>query len=588
MLSRRPLACLALVLLATWTCRPVQARMTDAAWRKTAATAKKLMGKRGRVNEKLPLLRALAKEDTRRAAELVFTWHRTSRTLVAEHIAPEVTKRRADAVRYEARIAKKHHGDIEEASDLERSRLAKRRDALTAAEADAEIEARVQTALAKTVDALTEAEALVWLSQRGVPALLADRSEGPLLDACLGRLLQGPPSAVAPTILAILQRHLAPPAHLAALLWVGRHKPKNAALRLGPSLAASSPAVRRATIRVLGLLDDVRSVPLLIEGLTSASGLPAEEIEILLQRFTGKTFSADHDAWKQWWAAEGEAWLGALDAAKRFDPLTMSGGVSFYGLRSPSKRVAFVLDRSGSMKAPAVHFTQAAPTTGGDKESWAGKTRLEVAKIQLARTINNLASDVLFTLIFYDYKVKGLAGASDARRGLAQEQGGSAEVVHVARAGLVHKPVRRPDEGARVRRAPDAEGTARGSPEAGHRHDLPALGRRTDALPRQGPQDACGCRSGLSGVQACEWRAPHRGACHRGGSGPQRDLDEEDRARERREVRRRRHGLTCGGVSGPRPVRARGGRPARGCPDAGRRPVASYGSRSRHRAATPR
>ncbi len=406
MLSRRPLACLALVLLATWTCRPVQARMTDAAWRKTAATAKKLMGKRGRVNEKLPLLRALAKEDTRRAAELVFTWHRTSRTLVAEHIAPEVTKRRADAVRYEARIAKKHHGDIEEASDLERSRLAKRRDALTAAEADAEIEARVQTALAKTVDALTEAEALVWLSQRGVPALLADRSEGPLLDACLGRLLQGPPSAVAPTILAILQRHLAPPAHLAALLWVGRHKPKNAALRLGPSLAASSPAVRRATIRVLGLLDDVRSVPLLIEGLTSASGLPAEEIEILLQRFTGKTFSADHDAWKQWWAAEGEAWLGALDAAKRFDPLTMSGGVSFYGLRSPSKRVAFVLDRSGSMKAPAVHFTQAAPTTGGDKESWAGKTRLEVAKIQLARTINNLASDVLFTLIFYDYKVK--------------------------------------------------------------------------------------------------------------------------------------------------------------------------------------
>ncbi len=381
------------------------ARLDDAAFRKAAATAKKLMSKAGRVTEKLPLIKSLEADDTRRTMRLVFAWSRGSRAFVAKKLAPELTKRQEAYDKYDAKMLKKYKGERTGWSDLDASRHGKRRSALEEAQGDVATETRVQKALAKLVSHMKDADTLGWLSKTGVPEMLADRVEGPLLEACLGRLLESPPSAVATSIMAVLQRKLEAASHIRALLWVGQHKPKDAAQRLGPSLAAASPAVRRAAIKVMTLLDDRRSVPLLIEALKANDGLPGAEIETLLQRFTGKKFAADHVAWKRWWTTEGEAWLDALEAAKRFDPLSMSGGVSFYGLRSPSKRVAFVLDRSGSMKAPAVHHTGAAPTTGGEKESWAGKTRLEVAKIQLARTINNLASDVLFTLIFYDYEV---------------------------------------------------------------------------------------------------------------------------------------------------------------------------------------
>jgi hypothetical protein len=159
-------------------------------------------------------------------------------------------------------------------------------------------------------------------------------------------------------------------------------------------------------VKVLAQLDDRRCVPLLIAGLQDTTGLPAAQIETLLQQFTGKRFSQDYLAWKRWWSAEGEGWLAELDAAKRFDPLAMTGGVSFYGIRTPSKRIAFLLDRSGSMKTPAVYNAENVPFTSEDgKETSAGRTRLEVAKVQLARTINNLASDAFFTVIFYNASV---------------------------------------------------------------------------------------------------------------------------------------------------------------------------------------
>lgn len=399
-----PLAFLLLLALAA----PASARLEDAEFRRAAAQAKRVMGKPGKLDEKLPILAELAKDDTARATEVFFAWNRASHTLVARKLGPAEAKRSEDFDQYEAKLVKKHGAEgRSQWSDAEKSRYLKRRQAWKDAAAELEVEERVQQEIAAGVTKLTAADALAWLASDGVPSLLAERMHGPLLEACFGRMLAGPPDAVQGSVLAVLQRPLSPEVCIRGLLWVGEHKPKDAALRLGPCIeAARSPAVVRTAIRVLTLLDDPRSIPLLIEGLKDASGLPAEEIETLLQRFTGKAFSADHQAWKRWWSAEGEAWLAALDAAKRFDPLTMSGGVSFYGIRTPSKRIAFVLDRSGSMKAPAVWNAENIPFTPQEgKESWAGKTRLEVAKIQLARTINNLASDAYFTILFYDYEV---------------------------------------------------------------------------------------------------------------------------------------------------------------------------------------
>ena len=383
------------------------ARMDEAAFRRTATQVKRVAGKPGHLDEKLPLLKALAEDDTQRATEVMFAWTRASIALVEKSLASEVAKRQEDLDAYAAKLVKKYGEEKRESwSEVEQSRHEKRRLAWEEAKTELEIETRVQSDLAAGVGKVTDAEALDWLASTGVPGLLADRVHGPLLEACFGRLLEGPPSAVQNAVLAVLQRPLAPAVALRGLMWVGMHKPPDAALRLGACLAAPSPAVQRMAVKILTMLDDPRSVPLLIDGLKGNAGLPAAEMEELLQRFTGKAFSADHDAWKRWWSAEGEAWLAALDAAKRFDPLSMTSGVSFYGIRTPSKRVAFVLDRSGSMQAPAIFNAANTPFTSKDgKESWAGKTRLEVAQIQLARTINNLASDAFFTILFYDFKV---------------------------------------------------------------------------------------------------------------------------------------------------------------------------------------
>lgn len=406
-ITRTPLV---LLLVALGLASNAAARMDDATFRRTAGNAKRVMGKPAKYDEKLPLLRALAKDDTRRATEVIFAWNRASHTLVGKKLAPEVTKRRADLDKVEAKLAKKHGPQWYEKktlwSDAEKKRYEKRRKAWIDAKGDVDVEWRVQGYLASAVDRLTDAEALGWLAKTGVPGLVAARASGPLLEACLGRLLDQPPSAVQRAILGLLQQPLSPEAAVKALTWVGKHKPENAALRLERCVTSDSPAVKRMAVKVLALLDDRRCVPLLIEGLKDTTGLPAAEIETLLQSFTGKRFSQDYPAWKRWWSTEGETWLGELDAAKRFDPLAMSGGVSFYGIRTPSKRIAFVLDRSGSMKAPAVWNTEDVPFTARDgKDSSAGKTRLEVAKIQLARTINNLASDAYFTIIFYNAAV---------------------------------------------------------------------------------------------------------------------------------------------------------------------------------------
>ncbi len=385
-------------------------RMDDPTFRKTASGAKRVMGKAGRLDEKLPLLRLLAKDDTRRATEVVFAWNRASHALVVKKLAPEVEKRRTDLDKVEAKLEKKHGpGWSEEQtlwSDAEKKRHGKRLRAWNEAKDEIDVELRVQRYLASAVDRLTAADALGWLAKEGVPGLIADRASGALLEACFGRLLDSPPTRVQNAVLGILQQPLSPEAAIKGLRWVGKHKPENAALRLERCVTSRSPAVKRMAVKVLATLDDRRSVPLLIAGLQDTTGLPAAEIETLLQRFTGKRFSQDYPAWKRWWSTEGEAWLAELDAAKRFDPLAMSGGVSFYGIRTPSKRIAFLLDRSGSMKAPAVHNSENVPFTSEDgKETSAGKTRLEVAKIQLARTINNLASDAFFTILFYNASV---------------------------------------------------------------------------------------------------------------------------------------------------------------------------------------
>ena len=412
------------------------ARLDDVTFRRTAAQAKRVMGKVGKFDEKLPLLRTLAKDDTARATQVYFAWNSASHVLVSKRLGPAEAERSEAFDQYEAKLIKKHGAEgRDQWSDAEKSRYFERREAWKDAEAELDVETRVQKEIAAGVAKLTAADALAWLASDGVPSLLAERIHGPLLEACFSRMLDGPPDAVHSDVLAVLQRPLTPAACIRGLLWVGQHKPKDAALRLGPCLAAPrSPAVRRTAVKVFTQLDDPRSIPLLIEGLRGASGLPAEELRALLQRFTGQRFSAEHDTWRAWWKTRGETWIEGPGAAKRFDPIPVSGGVTFFGIHTPSKRIAFVLDRSGSMMTPAI-WRSLSSSKKSDKKAWAGKTRLDVAKIQLARTIKSLASDTFFTVLFYDYVVELWREPPDLAQATLQNKADVKEWFHQLKPG---------------------------------------------------------------------------------------------------------------------------------------------------------
>ena len=115
-----------------------------------------------------------------------------------------------------------------------------------------------------------------------------------------------------------------------------------------------------------------------------------------LQKITKQTIGDSHDAWVAWWSKAQNDFK--TDKDKKKEELVASGrseegGTRFYGIKTYSKRVVFVLDISGSMNEPA--------------EYQRGKTKIEVARTELIRAIASLPKDAKFNLIFYstDYRV---------------------------------------------------------------------------------------------------------------------------------------------------------------------------------------
>lgn len=193
--------------------------------------------------------------------------------------------------------------------------------------------------------------------------------------------------------------------------------------------------VRAAAIDALDSLEckgpDV--IEALIETLVVEDGRLRGDIEEVLHRLTGMRFFADGLLWRQWWADnKGKFAAGAppaADGGKEDGGPTVSSGdlgapvvehgpkkdakADFYGIQTFSNRIVFVLDRSGSMneKSGTPPVTKGGPvvTGGGHKGGQddpgggpEGDTKLDAARWELKKAIMGLASDVKFTLIFYN------------------------------------------------------------------------------------------------------------------------------------------------------------------------------------------
>jgi hypothetical protein len=222
----------------------------------------------------------------------------------------------------------------------------------------------------------------------------------------LRALWNQPVDRVADALLGYAADASMPDARARVLVWIGKKKVEKGYDAAIAGLEAKESSVARAAVAALIELDRPECVPVLVEARGKAKGLLAEEIEIALFRFTGnKYFGNGADVtWSSWWKGQGESWLQQKHA-ERHDTTTIErkGNASFYGIETRSDRIVFVLDRSGSMKEPV---PQRGTITGKVPEDHVeGKTKLEVAKNELARTISKIDKHIKFAVIFYSHEV---------------------------------------------------------------------------------------------------------------------------------------------------------------------------------------
>ncbi|MHC4340461.1 MAG: HEAT repeat domain-containing protein [Planctomycetota bacterium] len=197
------------------------------------------------------------------------------------------------------------------------------------------------------------------------------------------------------------------------------------------SLGDKAWEVRTLAIAICARANLVEAVAPLIEALARERGRLRKDIDDALFALVGVRMQGDVELWRNWIAANGEkvtrrakeltesgeyekplgpvrAWE-ARDAEEDAEtPERLKGRTSaFYGIRTLSNRILFIVDISRSMK----DRSQSNPgTITGKRHPYArptGETKLAIARWQLHRAVHDLPSDAHFNILVYSesYKV---------------------------------------------------------------------------------------------------------------------------------------------------------------------------------------
>jgi HEAT repeats/von Willebrand factor type A domain len=174
------------------------------------------------------------------------------------------------------------------------------------------------------------------------------------------------------------------------------------------SLKHADRRVRQSAIKALTVVRSKDSVEPLIQLLTKEEGILILDLAEALANLTGKEFGPKPDEWVKWWAEEKDKFvLPTLEgiAYLRTRHSTKSGtsggwdlpdekiGGAFFGTKTPSRQMIFIIDCSGSMEALVT-----------EKERFEGfpdLSRMEIVKTELSREIDRLPSYVKFNIIAF-------------------------------------------------------------------------------------------------------------------------------------------------------------------------------------------
>lgn len=158
------------------------------------------------------------------------------------------------------------------------------------------------------------------------------------------------------------------------------------------SVANRAWELRAMAYRYLRRFRDLSSVPLLIARVEEEDGRLADDLAETLFAHTGRRF-ARRAEWQAFWQKEREGFVLPPLAPPTAPAARTGNTVAYYGIPLVSKRVAFLVDTSGSMQA----------RIGND-----GRSRLDEARRQLETAIAGMGEDHECNVIPFDTTVRPL------------------------------------------------------------------------------------------------------------------------------------------------------------------------------------
>ena len=196
--------------------------------------------------------------------------------------------------------------------------------------------------------------------------------------------------------------------HCAALDALADLKSESAVDLALADLAHPSWQVRASAVRALGLVRSKRAIEPLIERLGLEQGRLQEDVGAALAALTGRNFGQRQEAWRSFWEGVEDRFELPTDAElaelaarqqKTREKYVTAPSASFVGIDTPSRRILFVIDVSGSMEQQVTDLERFAD--GG----YPSMQRMDIVKTELARTVARLEGYVEFNILAFATEV---------------------------------------------------------------------------------------------------------------------------------------------------------------------------------------
>ncbi|MBN2490674.1 MAG: HEAT repeat domain-containing protein [Planctomycetes bacterium] len=194
---------------------------------------------------------------------------------------------------------------------------------------------------------------------------------------------------------------------VAACLALGKHARPEHALSLGARLEDSHWQVEVAAIHALSAIGGREAVDVLVTAVGLSVGRVREEAGRALHRLTGESFEQDALGWKPWWDRNREQYRGPVPrsetASPAASPEAAAAGVACFGIRTHSRRIAFLLDTSAAMALRMGSVALVVHPRGSDADP-TGR-RMHCVLRATSEALATLPEDTAFNILLFGDKV---------------------------------------------------------------------------------------------------------------------------------------------------------------------------------------